>query len=283
LIDAHQHFWDPGAAGYSWMTGPFTPLRRTFGPPDLEPELELCGIDATVLVQSRNDIAETRQLLAIALETAWIAGVVGWVDLTDPAVSDTIASVRAAPGGRYLVGLRHLVHDEADPDWLLRSDVHRGLQALEEAGLAFDLLVRRRELPAALTVARQFPGLRFVVDHLAKPSIRTGDIESWAGLIRDFHHLENVVCKISGLVTEADWNAWQSDDFRPYIAEALDVFGSDRLMFGSDWPVCLLAATYEEVFQTAMGILADLTGSDPVAALTACAVRTYRLAGCPQA
>jgi L-fuconolactonase len=261
------------------MTGPFAPLRRPIGPPDLRPELELCGIDATVLVQSRNDIAETHQLLAMALETAWIAGVVGWVDLTDPAVSDTIALIRATPAGRYLVGLRHLVHDEPDPDWLLRSDVHRGLQAVEKAGLAYDLLVRSRELPAALQVARRFPGLRLVVDHLAKPSIRTGEIESWASLVNGFRRLDNVVCKVSGLATEADWASWQTQDLRPYVAEAFDVFGSDRWLFGSDWPVCLLAATYEQVFQTAMGILRDLTGKEPNVALSDCAVRTYRLTG----
>jgi L-fuconolactonase len=261
------------------MTGPFAPLRRPFGPPDLRPELELCGIDATVLVQSRNDIAETHQLLAIARETPWIAGVVGWVDLTDPAVSDTIALIRANPAGEYLVGLRHLVQDEPDPDWLLRSDVHRGLQAVEKADLAYDLLVRSRELPAALQVARRFPGLRLVVDHLAKPSIRTGEIESWASLVGGFRRLDNVVCKVSGLATEADWASWQPQDLRPYVAEAFDVFGSDRLLFGSDWPVCLLAATYEQVYQTAMGILRDLTGKEPNPALSDCAVRTYRLSG----
>jgi L-fuconolactonase len=276
LIDAHQHFWDPGE-GYPWMTGSFAPLRRPFGPPDLKPELDLCGIDATVLVQSRNDIDETNRLLGMALETDWIAGVVGWVDLTDPGVSDTIALIRASVGGRYLVGVRHLVHDEADPDWLLRSDVNRGLQAVEKADLAYDLLVRSRELPAALEVARRFPGLRLVVDHLAKPPIRTGEIESWASLVDGFRHLDNVVCKVSGLATEADWASWQPRDLRPYVAEALDVFGSDRLLFGSDWPVCLLAATYEQVFETAMGILRDLTGKEPNADLSDCAVRTYRL------
>jgi L-fuconolactonase len=281
VIDAHQHFWDPGVAAYEWMTGPFAPIRRSFGPADLGPELEQCGIDATVLVQSLNSLDETHRLLALAVDTEWIAGVVGWVDLTDPAVSDTIASIRATPAGRYLVGIRHLVHDEPDPDWLLRSDVHRGLQAVEMAGLAYDLLVRTRELPAALQVARRLPGLRLVVDHLAKPSIRTGEIEVWASLIRDFRHPENVVCKVSGLVTEADWNSWQSHDLTPYVAEVLDVFGMERLMFGSDWPVCLLAATYGQVFQTAMGILRDLTGIEPNAAVSDCAVRTYRLTGFP--
>jgi L-fuconolactonase len=232
-----------------------------------------------VLVQSLNSLHETHQLLALAVDTAWIAGVVGWVDLTDPAVSDTIALLRATPAGSYLVGLRHLVHDEPDPDWLLRSDVHRGLQAAEEAGLAYDLLVRSRELPAALEVARRFPGLRLVVDHLAKPSIRTGEIESWASLIAGFRHLDNVVCKVSGLATEADWVSWQPEDLRPYVAEALDVFGLDRLLFGSDWPVCLLTATYEQVFQTAIGILRDLIGKEPNAALRECAVRTYGLTG----
>jgi L-fuconolactonase len=215
----------------------------------------------------------------MALETAWIAGVVGWVDLTDPAVSDTIALIQATPAGRHLVGLRHLVHDEPDPDWLLRSDVHRGLQAAEEAGLAYDLLVRSRELPAALEVARRFPGLRLVVDHLAKPSIRTGELESWASLMAGFRRLDNVVCKVSGLATEADWSSWQPEDLRPYVAEALDVFGLDRLLFGSDWPVCLLAATYEQVFQAVIGILRDFIGKEPNAVLSECAVRTYGLTG----
>lgn len=277
VVDAHQHFWDPNVAEYPWMRGEYERLRRAYGPGDLEPELTAVGVDATIVVQARHDLDETRQLLELAGDTEWMAGVVGWVDLTSPDVADTIAALREEPGGDHLVGIRHLVHDEPDPDWLLRPEVLRGLAAIADAGLVYDLLVRSRELPAACLVGRHLPQLALVVDHLGKPSIASGAVEPWASLLRDLGFLDNVTCKVSGLVTEADWTAWRADDLEPYVRAVFESFGPERLMFGSDWPVCLLAASYSDVFDTAVGILSDLAGEALGSILGGCAMRTYGL------
>jgi L-fuconolactonase len=206
-----------------------------------------------------------------------VVGVVGWVDLTTPKVGETLMELGSLPAGDRLVGIRHQVHDESDPDWLLRPEVLRGLSAVADAGLAYDLLVRSRELPAALTVAQRLPGLRLVLDHIAKPPIRTGEIEPWASLLAGFRSVENVTCKVSGLVTEANWCGWKPDDFTPYVSKALDVFGPHRLMFGSDWPVSLLAATYLEVLETTVDVLRTLIGTDLNSILGQCATRAYAL------
>jgi L-fuconolactonase len=277
VIDAHHHFWDPSTASYPWMTGSYEPLRKTFGPSDLAPLLEAVGVSATIVVQARQELDETHLLLEMANTTPWMSGVVGWVDVTTADVAETIARIREGDHGNRLVGIRHLVHDEADPEWLLRDDVLRGLSAVAEAGLVYDLLVRTRELPAATEVARRLPGLRFVLDHLAKPPISTRHIEPWASAIGGIADLPNVTCKLSGLVTEADWSSWRSDDLAPYIAKALELFGSDRLMWGSDWPVCTLAGTYSEVFETLVEILSDLVGDDLESILGGCAAATYGL------
>jgi L-fuconolactonase len=277
VIDAHQHFWDPATAEYPWMTGAYLPLRRRYGPEHLEREHSSAGVDFTVVVQARHDLDETRRLLDIARTTSWVVGVVGWVDLTTPKVGETLMELGSLPAGDRLVGIRHQVHDESDPDWLLRPEVLRGLSAVADAGLAYDLLVRSRELPAALTVAQRLPGLRLVLDHIAKPPIRTGEIEPWASLLAGFRSVENVTCKVSGLVTEANWCGWKPDDFTPYVSKALDVFGPHRLMFGSDWPVCLLAATYLEVLETTVDVLRTLIGTDLNSILGQCATRAYAL------
>lgn len=277
VIDSHQHFWDPDRADYPWMTGAHGMLRRRFGPEDLAPTLAASGVDHTIVVQARHDLAETHELLAVAGVTPFVVGVVGWVDLTDPAVGEVLAALRAGEHGRMLVGIRHQVHDEPDPMWLLRPDVLRGLRAVAGAGLAYDLLVRSRELPAALGVARAVPGLTLVLDHLAKPAVATGELEPWASLLRGLSDLDNVVCKLSGLVTEADWRRWRPDDLVPYVGHALEVFGPHRLMFGSDWPVCLLAASYDEVFDAALATLGDLSDDELGSVFGGCAIRTYSL------
>lgn len=241
MIDAHVHFWD---GPLPWMSDEMALLRRPFGPEDLRPRLAAHAIHAVVLVQASPSLEETRSFLALAQEVDFVAGVVGWVDLTAPGVRDVLDELRAAGP---LVGVRHQVHDEADPAWLLREDVRRGLRAVERAGLAYDLLVRARELPAALEIARAFPGLRLVIDHLAKPTIAAGELEPWASRMAPFAELEHVSCKVSGLVTEADWERWRPADLEPYLARAADWFGDERLLFGSDWPVCLLAASYDDV------------------------------------
>ena len=258
-VDSHQHFWwDPSEVDYPWMTGKMAPIRRTFDPVDLRPALTRTGIDFTVLVQTRSSLEETRAFLDLAERTDFLAGVVGWVDLTDPDVAETLRDLQAGPGGQYLVSIRHQVHDEDDPAWLLRDDVLRGLEAVVGSGLVYDLLVRTRELSTAFEVARQFPDARFVIDHIAKPPIASGAIDAWARGMEPFSRLPNVHCKLSGMGTEAGWEHWTVDDLMPYAQRVLDWFGPDRLMFGSDWPVCLLAASYEEVVGVARQLLQGL-------------------------
>lgn len=250
VIDAHHHFWTPGRYDHYWMAPPeLDPIRRPFSPADLELLLKKSGVDFTVLVQTVPSAEETREFMAIAAETPFVAGVVGWVDLSDPSVAETLADLQGQgqPDAALLVGIRHMVHDEDDPTWLLRADVQRGLAAVRDAGLAYDLLVRPRELPAALQTARALPDMRLVIDHIAKPPIASGKIDEWAALMEPFRNLPHVSCKVSGMVTEADWTTWTPDDLRPYIAKAIDIFGLDRLMYGSDWPVSLLAAEYGDV------------------------------------
>jgi L-fuconolactonase len=277
IVDAHHHFWDPSRADYPWMTGAYEPVRRPFGPGDLAPLLASNGIDATVLVQTRSSVDETREFLVTAGETPFVRGVVGWVDLTDDRVADMIAGLRAGRGGDRLVAIRHQVHDEPDPDWLRRDDVRRGIAAVGEAGLAYDLLVRTRELPAALEVARALPDVRFVIDHIAKPPIRAGELEPWADRLAAFAGLHHVACKVSGMVTEADWDRWQPEDLAPYVEHVLAVFGPGRLLFGSDWPVCLLAASYDAVIGVARELLGGLSASERGAVFGETAAAVYGL------
>ena len=277
IVDAHHHFWDPGAADYPWLTDELAVIRRPFGPDDLAPELAATGIGATVLVQTRSSQEETAGFLALAAATPFIRGVVGWVDLTDPAVGDAIGTLRAGSGGERLVAIRHQVHDELDPAWLLRDDVMRGIRAVGAAGLAYDLLVRPRELPAALEITRQMPDVRFVIDHLAKPPIASGEVEPWKERIAAFAGLDHVACKVSGLVTEADWSSWTAADLQPFVDHAIEVFGPERLVFGSDWPVCLLAATYARVVGTAGRMLDGLSDGELAAVMGGNATRIYGL------
>lgn len=276
IVDAHHHVWDPATADYPWLNDELAVIRRAFTPTDLVPELEAARIEATILVQTRPSIDETREFLALAEAVPFIGGVVGWVDLTAPTVGDTIAALRAGPGGHHLVGFRHQAHDEPDPDWLVRDDVLDGIRAVGAAGLAYDFLLRPRELPAALALARRMPDIRFVIDHLAKPPIASGESEPWRRRLAPFSELEHVACKVSGLVTEADWGAWTPADLQPYVDHALDVFGPGRLVFGSDWPVCLLAASYGQVVDAARATLESLTDSERAAVFGENARRIYR-------
>jgi L-fuconolactonase len=273
IVDAHHHLWDPALADYSWMTDEVAPIRRRFGTDDLAPLLQAHGVEGTVVVQACGSIDETRWLLDIASSTPFVRGVVGWVDLTDPDVREVLAEL----GGGCLVGIRHQVHDEADTDWLLRPDVQRGIAAVGDAGLAYDFLVRARELPAALETARRQPDVRFVVDHLAKPSLRGGPTEAWARGLEALSALDNVSCKLSGLVTEADWGGWRPEELTPYFQRALEWFGPDRSLFGSDWPVCLLAADYGAVLDLVLAALDGLTDDERDAVLGGNATRVYGL------
>jgi L-fuconolactonase len=278
VIDAHQHFWDPARADYPWMQGAeMAPLRRAFGPADLAPLLAENGVDASIVVQCRSSLDETEEFLQIAAATPFVAGVVGWADLTDPSLGDRLGRLRALPGGNKLIGIRHQVHDEADPEWLLRSDVQRGMAAVFADDLAYDLLVRTRELPAAIATARAFPKGRFVLDHAAKPPIAEGFSREWADRLAMLAACGNVWCKISGLATEAVWDDWDAERLFPVIAHAAQCFGEDRLIFGSDWPVCLLAGRYGAIKRAFDECLARLGPHFHDKALGANARDAYRL------
>lgn len=278
IVDAHHHVWELSVRDQDWITGEaLAPLRRDFTIADLEPEARAAGVSATVLVQTVTVAEETPEFLALAETGELVAGVVGWSDLTAPDIADTLAALRELPGGDRLVGLRHQVQGEPDPEWLLRPDVLRGLAAAADAGLVYDLVVLPHQLPAATRAAAALPGLVFVLDHAGKPPVATGRIHPWADDLRALAALPNTVCKLSGLVTEADWRTWSTDDLRPYAETVIDAFGPGRLMFGSDWPVCRLAATYTEVLDTARALIRDLGEEERAAVLATTAERVYGL------
>ncbi len=281
LIDAHHHFWDTERANYPWMTDEVAPIRRPFGPQDLRPLLQRCNVAGTVLVQARSDLEETEWFLDIAEDVDFVWGVVGWVDLAAPGVGDELSALQERGDGRALVGVRHQAHDEPDERWLVRPEVLRGLAAVGDAGLAYDLLVRTRELPAAVDAARSLPDVRFVVDHLAKPPIATGETEAWARAMAPLAELDNVYCKLSGMITEADWRAWTPEHLRPYVDRVLHMFGSERVMFGSDWPVCLLAGSYEEGLAALDACLGELDAATRDKIFRRNAQAFYRLASRP--
>jgi len=279
VIDGHQHFWDPARADYPWMeVTELAQIRRAFGPTDLAPLLCANGIDASILVQCRSSIGETEEFLRVAAAKPFVIGVVGWADLTDDAVEETLERLRGSPGGERLVGIRHQVHDEPNPEWLLREDVQRGLTAVFAHDLTYDLLVRTREMPAAIATAQAFPRGRFVLDHAAKPPIAEGFSREWADLLVALAACGNVWCKISGLATEARWNDWDAERLLPFVAHAANCFGEDRLIFGSDWPVCLLAGSYGEIKSALEACLAKLGPHVREKAFGVNAKRAYRLA-----
>lgn len=254
-IDAHQHFWRYHAGRDAWITQEMSVLKRDFLPEHLRPELSRAGVDATVAVQVAQNESETHFLLELADAHPEIAGVVGWVDLTAPDIRSRLEYFSQFD---KLRGFRHIAQSEPDDCFLIRDDFCRGISMLEDFHFTYDILIYPRQLPAAIGLVSRFPKQRFVVDHIAKPFIKTREIEPWAAHMRRLGEYENVVCKLSGLVTEADWQRWQPDDFAPFLDIIFDVFGEKRLMFGSDWPVCLLAATYLQGLQ----LIGDYAGSD---------------------
>jgi L-fuconolactonase len=277
-VDAHHHLWDLSVRDQDWITGPeLQPLRRDFGVADLAPQARAAGVDRTVLVQTVAVPEETPEFLALAAESELIAGVVGWTDLTRPDAADELARLRELPGGRHLKGIRHQVQGEPDPNWLLRPDVRDGLVAVAEAGLVYDLVVLPHQLPACVRAAAEHPELTFVLDHLGKPPIATGELRPWATAVRALAALPNTVCKLSGMVTEADLAKWTVDGLRPYADTVLDAFGPGRLMFGSDWPVCTLAASYAQVVDVAEELTGGLGAQERAEVFGGTATRVYRL------
>jgi L-fuconolactonase len=282
FIDAHHHVWDLTRRPQPWLDERgLEPLRRSFSTADLVADAAagLCDrtLAATVLVQCLPLVAETEELLRLAEHDQLVAGVVGWVDLTDPGVGNQLDRLRGLPGGQSLVGIRHLVQAESDPRWLLRADVRRGLDEVAERGLCYDLLVLPHQLPAAAALAERAPQLRLVLDHAAKPPLRSGDVRDWAKDIRALSRSPQVVCKFSGLITEADHQSWATEDLQPVAQELLDDFGPQRLMFGSDWPVCRVAGGWTAWASAAEELLRPLSAAELDQVLQGAARRTYSL------
>src|ERR1700733_9309889 len=244
-IDAHQHFWIYNQREYDWIDETMASIRRDFLPADLRPELEDAGFAGSVVVQVRQTLEETRWLLELAEDNPFILGVVGWVDLRSPRLYQDLQSFA---GKSKLVGIRHIVQSEPD-DFLLDADFLRGISALEEFDLAYDILIYTKHLPVAAEFVKRFPRQRFVLDHLAKPPIKSGRIDSWADGVQRLAEFPNVLCKLSGLVTEGDWQHWTSEQIVPFLDVAFEAFGPERLMIGSDWPVCLVAASYPRTIE----------------------------------
>jgi L-fuconolactonase len=275
-VDAHHHVWDLMVRDQPW-TAELPRLRRSFAIDELAPDLSDHRIDATVVVQTVPVAAETPELLALAAQTSVIAGVVGWVDLTKPDVGDQLSELRELPGGAALVGVRHTVQDEADPRWLQRIDVTEGLRAVADAGLVFDLLINAGQLDAAIRVTRELPELTFVLDHGGKPHIRQGVLQPWRQQITALAAQPNVAVKLSGLATEAG-DGWDVDMLRPYADQLLSEFGAGRVMFGSDWPVCLLAGSYDDIMGAANKLTAHLGATERAAIFGGTAQYWYGLA-----
>jgi L-fuconolactonase len=278
IVDAHQHLWDPSRRRYPFLEdAALEPVRRPFTVNDLW-EVTDGRVAATVLVQTVSERAETEEFLATAAASGGlIRGVVGWVDLTAGDVAEQLGKLRAGPGGDRLVGIRHQVQDEPDPMWLARADVRRGIAAVGAAGLVYDLLVLTPQLGAAREVAQALPEVLFVLDHLAKPPIAVGEWEPWASGVAELAALPNVTAKLSGLVTEAVWDDWDADRIGRYADHALSAFGTDRVMFGSDWPVCTLAASYADVFSLGVALTAVLSEPDRANIFGDTATRIYGL------
>jgi L-fuconolactonase len=278
VIDSHHHVWDLSVRDQPWLADDeLAPIRRTFGVDDLRPYALAAGVTATVMVQTVTVPEETPEMLALALADPLVGGVVGWTDVTSPAVADAIAALRAGPGGEFLAGIRHQVQEEPDPDWLRRPDVIRGLRALADAGIAYDLIVRPHQISAATYAATAVPDLMFVLDHAGKPLIADGVLQPWADDLRALAACPNVVCKLSGLVTEAAPGAGL-DALAPYVDVMLEAFTPGRLLFGSDWPVSLLAMSYTEVVRLSLELVAGLSEAERTALFTTNAARVYTIA-----
>ncbi|HYV97240.1 MAG TPA: amidohydrolase family protein [Gemmatimonadaceae bacterium] len=270
-IDAHQHFWAYDAGRDTWITDDMSGLRRDFLPGDLEPVLAANGIAGCIAVESAPSLEQTQFLLALARDHSFIGGVVGWVDLFAADIETRLSVLAADP---RFVGVRVGAQNEAD-DFLTRADVIRGIAAVGAAGLPFDILIRERQLPSAIGLTRVLPDQTFVLDHIAKPRIRERVLEPWATHVRELAQNPRVFCKVSGMVTEADWQGWRPEDLTPYLDVVFSAFGTERTMFASDWPVCLVAAGYGRVIGVLEQYLARFGGAERVAVFGGNAARCY--------
>ena len=273
-IDAHQHFWHYNADEFDWIDDSMACLRRDFLPADLGPELKQAGFDYTIAVQTRQTLEETEWLLDLARASPYIAGVVGWVDLRSAKIRAQLTELARNP---KLLGVRHIVQSEPDQRFLLQPEFLRGIGALQEFNLTYDILIYPRHLPVAAEFVRHFPQLRFVLDHLAKPFIKGGALHPWSKDLRELAQFQNVFCKLSGLVTEADWKSWKSEHIQPYLDIALECFGTERLMIGSDWPVCTIAGSYSQVMKLVIEYLSKYPQDAQKAILGGNAEKFWRL------
>ena len=274
-IDAHQHFWQRGKFKDAWLDEPqHKPISGSFLPEHLAPHLKQCGIDGSVFVQTQHDVEENRWVLDLAKKHPFILGVVGWVDLASPKCEEQLLEFKDNP---KFVGIRHITQGEADDDFIVRDDVVRGLKVLEKHQVPFDLLFYVKHLKYAATLARKLPNLPMVIDHLAKPRIKDHVTEGWIENLKAAAKFPNVHCKLSGMVTEADWKSWTAADLKPYVQAALEAFGADRCMYGSDWPVCLLAAPYAKQHLALKEALGPLSDSDQAKIFGATAEKFYGL------
>lgn len=279
-IDAHHHFWRYDPAGYGWIGEDMSAIRRDFLPADLLAEIRAAGIGGVVSVQARQTREETAWLLELAAEHDFIRGVVGWVPLVAREVAGELERFAAAP---KLKGVRHVLHDEADDEYMLRADFNAGIRALRPFDLAYDLLIFERHLPQTIAFVDRHPGQVFVLDHLGKPRIEEGALEPWRTDLRALARRENVYCKLSGAVTETDWVGWNEADLLPYLETALEAFGADRVMFGSDWPVCLVASGYSRWVQTVERFASHLSLAEQGRLFGETAARAYKLTPEPSA
>lgn len=259
-VDAHQHFWrlaQPAPFNYVWLDAPQNaPIRRDYLPEHLKPHLQAVGVERSVFIQTQHNLAENRWALELAEQNAFIAGVVGWVDLASDACEEQLLEFAEHP---KFVGVRHVTQDEPDDNFIVRDDVLRGLKVLEKQAVPFDLLFYVQHLRHVPALASQLPELPMVIDHLAKPHIKDHRLDDWLPHFKAAANFANVYCKLSGMITEADWQLWTPADFKPYVQAALELFGPARLMFGSDWPVCELAGSYEQVYEALNEALGPLS------------------------
>ncbi len=273
-IDAHHHFWCYTPAEYGWIDDSMAVLRRDFLPNELEHEIKAVGIDGVISVQARQSLAETRWLCELAAEHSFVKAVVGWVPLLDPNVKEYLETLAHC---HTLKAVRHVVQDEPDDQFLLRDDFNRGIDALGDFWLAYDILILERHLPQTIEFVDRHPYQTFVLDHLAKPRARANQLDPWASNIRKLAERENVYCKFSGLVTEANWQDWSESDLATYWLVVLDAFGPRRIMFGSDWPVCLLASSYHSWYELCRRFASTLSDNEQARIFGGTAIEAYRL------
>lgn len=273
IVDSHQHFWKKNLFAGK-LPAEMDVLLDDFEPKDLKPLLDEVGVGQTVLVQTHSALQNSHDFLKVAEANDWVGGVVGWVDLTDPAVGDTLDGLQAHAKFK---GVRHQWEDEPDPAWIIRAEVVRGLRAVAKRGLCYDLLAKPPNWEYIPAVAEAVPELPLVIDHMAKPRICERQFDEWAAAMARAAEFPQMMCKVSGMVTEADWHHWTPDDLRPYVDKTIDLFGVDRVMYGSDWPVCLLAGSYAQVFEALQECLSGLSESERAKVLGENARRFYRL------